>query len=127
MTSHNFSTQTNTLFLGDLSVTSTANDVIIAIGDQGIRDVEVKMCYRNGKQCTYCVVIFSSVENCQEAYERLQGGFAVHASPVRVRYGDHQIADVAQDDVSVHSGSRPLKRTLITHMGSSKRVKSATP
>ena len=103
MTSKNL--LTDTLFLGNLSIASTANDVIIAIDKYELPNFTVKMCYKNGKQCKYCFIVFSSTENCQEAYERLQVGspVMVRGRKVHVGYGGHRIADVVLGNVSIHS------------------------
>ena len=103
-------TPTDTLFLGDLSVMSTENDVATAMNELGIRDFTVKICFKNGKQCKYGFVNFSSVEKSQKAFASLKDGFLIHGRRIRVRYGGIRIVDAtpfnalsSQVNVSIHS------------------------
>lgn len=104
-------TPKDTLFLGDLSIMSKESDVATAMDEHGIEhDFTVKICFRNGKQCKYGFVTFSSVEKSQKAFASLKDGFLIHGRRIRVRYGGSRIIDATPlnalsslVNVSIHS------------------------
>lgn len=84
-------TPTNVLFLGDLPILATADEVsrvLVAHGDDVVHDFSIDFCFHEGgRRRRYGFVRFPSVEACQQAHGRLKNGFKILGRHVRVRYG----------------------------------------